>query len=158
MDEPKPIVTCRKVNRYFACGKGYATERQAWTAAARKCLKNIVRYRAQQIENRACCICGGRGEVHRAPCYVCNETGKEWPSPNTVFEVYAEMFPHDEEFLCSYYGGGVCAGQGEELDPFNGSVTDPGTPKYSWCKTAYRAWIAAKIIELKNQPALMVAD
>ena len=153
----------RTVRRFFSCGKGYATERQAWVAAAKAELKPVIRRIAQEIEGfPSCSHCDGTGIGYHChspnSCPCCEGTGLQWPDKESTFKAYEQMFPHDPDMECGRSLGGKCTENGCYEDYGDGyisrSVWVPDDFKFSWCKTAYLAWIEAKIVELKNQPKL----
>ncbi len=152
------VVTTRMVRRFFSCGKGYATERQAWVAAAKAELKRIIRRLAQEIEGFPTCgHCGGVGADVRfsdGPCTCCAGTGIRWPDKESTYKAYEQMFPHASDDSCWRSNGGKCSENGDYENFGRGDEWCPYEAKYSWCKTAYHAWLEAKIVELKNQPKL----
>jgi len=152
------------VNRYFACGKGFATARQAWRVAAKAELKQIIIHLAHEIEGfEPCGHCDGTGIGYHChspnSCPYCKGTGCSYPTKEAFFKAYESMFPHDENGSCGISEGGKCAETGCYEDhgtQYHGeTIWLADGLKYSWCKTAYRKWLDAKILELQTQPKLM---
>jgi len=123
-------VTRKQVYRWFAAGKGFHTETLAYKHLAKLELGQIIHDKARRIAVERGCD----------PTWI--ETTKE-----DAVAAYAEMFPHAEDGSCAEYGKnrplGLCA---TTINYPTGGVRF----LYPWCKTKHRAWINAKIQELRE--------